>query len=106
MQITKCTSLNLDIVNLYRLGNGHSVELLNHILRMMPHGKPALITGDSNICYQMNRSNRLIQGLERNGFRQLVNEATHIRGRHIDHAYWRDHDNMWAEPVVYRYSPY
>ena len=106
MQITKFSSLNLDVVNIYRSSNGHSVELLNHILKMTPHGKPVLITGDFNICYQMNQTNRLIQGLETNGFQQLVNEATHIRGRHIDHAYWRDHNNTWADPVVDRYSPY
>ena len=73
---------------------------------MTTHGKPVLITGDFNICYQMNQTNRLIQGLETNGFQQLVNEATHIRGRHIDHAYWRDHNNTWADPAVDRYSPY
>ena len=106
MQITKFTSSNLDVVNIYRSSNGHSVELLNHILKMTPHGKPVLITGDFNICYQMNQTNRLIQGLETNGFQQLVNEATHIRGRHIDHAYWRDHNNTWADPAVDRYSPY
>jgi exonuclease III len=106
MQITKFTSSNLDVVNIYRSSNGHSVELLNHILKMTPHGKPVLITGDFNICYQMNRTNRLIQGLETNGFQQLVNEATHIRGRHIDHAYWRDRKKTWADPAVDRYSPY
>ena len=39
------------------------------------------------------------QGLPSNGFNQLVTEATHIRGGHIDRAYWRD---VWGD----RYSPY
>ena len=106
MQITKFTSSNLDVINTYRSSNGHSVELLNHLLRMLPEKRAVIITGDFNICYQMNRTNRLIQGLESNGFRQLVHEATHIRGRHIDHAYWRDSEGTWSEPAVDRYSPY
>ena len=68
--------------------------------------KPVLITGDFNICYQENNINRLIQGLETNGFKQLVRDATHIKGRHIDHVYWRDQDDIWTEPVLDRYSPY
>ena len=106
MQITKFTSTNLDVINIYRSSNGHSVELLNHIIRMLPERKAVLITGDFNICYLMNRTNRLIDGLEANGLMQLVQEATHIRGRHIDHAYWRDREGGWSEPVVDRYSPY
>ena len=106
MQITKFSSSNLDVINLYRSSNGHSVELLNHVIRLISKRKAVLITGDFNICYMENRNNRLIQGLETNGFRQLVNEATHIRGRHIDHAYWRDPDKLWSEPDVDRYSPY
>ena len=73
---------------------------------MLPDNKPVLITGDFNICYQMNKTNRLIEGLEANGFRQLVHEATHIRGRHIDHAYWRDNEGTLSEPALDRYSPY
>ena len=54
----------------------------------------------------MNRTNRLVQGLESNDFNQLVKDATHMRGRHIDHAYWRDLEKTWTEPLLERYSPY
>ena len=41
------------------------------------------------------------------GFQQLVKEATHIRGGHINHAYFRDTSSRSFEaPVVERYSPY
>ena len=106
MEITKFLSSNLDIINTYRSSNGHSVELLNNLLRMTTDKRPVLITGDLNICYKMNKTNRLIQGLEANGFKQLVKEATHIRGRLIDHAYWRDLVGTLSEPEVDRYSPY
>ena len=73
---------------------------------MLTDGKPSLITGDFNICYLINKNNRMSQGLQNNGFNQLVTEATHIKGGYIDHAYWRDQHDVWAEPVVDRYSPY
>ena len=37
-----------------------------------------------------NFNSRLIQGILDLGFKQLVHEATHIQGRHIDHAYLLD----------------
>ena len=106
MQITKFTSAKLDIINAYRSSNGHSVELLTNLIKMTSARKAVLITGDFNICYQMNTTNRLIQGMENNGFKQLVHAATQIRGRHIDHAYWKDPSDTWDEPDVDRYSPY
>ena len=84
LQITKFSSSTLDVVNTYRSANGNSVELLSNLINMTSKEKVILITGDFNICYQMNKTNRLIQGLENHGYRQLVQEATHIRGTHID----------------------
>ena len=106
MQIIKFTSSQLDLVNVYRSNNGHSVELLNYILKMIRHDKPTLITGDFNICYLKNQNNRMSQGLERNLFKQLVKEATHIQGGLIDHAYWKDTRRVWQAPAIERYSPY
>ena len=106
LQITKFSSSTFDVVNTYRSANGNSVELLSNLINMTSKEKAILITGDFNICYQENKTNRLIQGLENHGFRQLVQEATHIRGRHIDQAYWKDPTNTWSEPDVDRYSPY
>jgi exonuclease III len=83
MQITKFTSKELDVINVYRSSKGHSVELLNQLQNMMNTGKPMLITGDFNICFQTISNNRMSKGLEKIGFNQLVREATHIRGGHI-----------------------
>ena len=106
MQITKFSSKSLDVINVYRSSNGHSVELLNHLRDLLTMGKTVLITGDFNICYQTIGNNRLSKGLETNGFIQLVKEATHIRGGHIDHVYWRDVNGGWKAPHLQRYSPY
>ena len=106
MQIAKFTSSKIDLVNVYRSNNGHSVELLNHILKMIKEDKPTLITGDFNICYMKNQNNRMSKGLEGKLFKQLVKKATHIQGGHIDHAYWKDTTGVWQDPVIERYSPY
>ena len=106
MQITKFTSDELDVINVYRSSNGHSVELLSHLKDMMTKEKSLLITGDFNICFHTISNNRMSKGLDKLGFSQLVKEATHIRGGHIDHAYWRDENGVWKNPELERYSPY
>ena len=68
--------------------------------------RPTLITGDFNLCYAKNPSNSITRELQRIGFEQLVTTATHIRGGHIDHAYWRDPDSLWRRPELEIYSPY
>ena len=73
---------------------------------MIKENKATLITGDFNICYMKNPNNRMSKGLEGNLFKQLVKEATHIQGGHIDHAYWKDATEVWQDPVIERYSPY
>ena len=73
---------------------------------MIEADKPTLITGDFNICYLSNGNNRMSQGLAKSNFSQLVSEATHIQGGHIDHAYWKDINRVWNEPVVEHYTPY
>ena len=106
MQIVKFKSPQLDTINVYRSKNGHSVELLNHLLQMLTEDKPTLITGDFNICYIIHKNNRTSQGLEKESFSQLVEEATQIRGGLIDHAYWKDATGVWKRPEIERYSPY
>ena len=60
----------------------------------------------NNICTSKQPKNRLTRLLERMGFKMLMNEATHIQGGHIDHAYWLDPQGGWQSPTIERYSPY
>ena len=53
-----------------------------------------------------NTKHTLIEGLQEQGFTQLMKEATHIRGGNIDHVYWYDPDKLFEEIAVERYSPY
>ena len=104
-QIAKFKHKNLDLINIYRSQAGNSVQLLEKIKEQMEPGRITLITGDFNICFMENFSNRMIQGLLSLEFDQLVHEPNHIRGRHIDHAFFMDHSGK-LKPIVEIYSPY
>ena len=104
-QITKFKHEVLDIINVYRSQSGNSLELLEHLNKQIEAGKSTIITGDFNICFMENFSNRMVQGLLSLGFNQLVHEPTHIRGRHIDHVYFMDQSGR-IRPIIDRYSPY
>ena len=106
IQITKFNSPELDVLNVYRSSDGNSLELLNRILEMINTEKPTLITGDFNICILNHEKNRMSKGLAQNGFSQLIKEATHIRGGHIDHVYWKDEQSVWKDLNLELYSPY
>ena len=104
-QIAKFKHDVLDIINIYRSQSGNSLELLEYLKKIIEPGRTTIITGDFNICFMENFSNRMIQGLLSLGFDQLVHEPTHIRGRHIDHVYFLDPSNR-LKPIITRYSPY
>ena len=73
---------------------------------MIDINRPTLIKGDFNLCTIRDRNNSLTMKLEKLGFKQLVKEATHIEGGHIDHCYWIDKKQIWESPKLERYSPY
>ena len=104
-QITKFKHETLDILNVYRSQAGNSLELLEQLKKLIEEERITLITGDFNICFMENFNNRMIQGLLQIGFDQLVHEPTHIRGRHIDLAFFRDPSKR-LKPIIDRYSPY
>ena len=102
-QIAKFKHNVLDIINVYRSQSANSLELLDHLKKQIEPGRTTIITGDFNICFMENFTNRMIQGLLSLGFDQLVHEPTHIRGRHIDHVYILDPSNR-LKPMITRYS--
>ena len=107
MQLTKFSTTDLDVINVYRSSNGNSAELLAKIVDMMTPEKAVLVTGDFNICFMNHGGNRLSKGLrDKEELNQLMTEPTHIQGGHIDHVYWRNHLQKWKDPIIERYSPY
>ena len=104
-QITKFKHRELDIINVYRSQSGSSLDLLRELEKLIDTNRITLLTGDFNACFIENFINRMIEGLLDMGFNQLVHEPTHIRGRHIDHAYLLDPTDR-LKLVLERYSPY
>ena len=54
---------------------------------------------------QSEKNNSIERCLQGHGLKQIVKEATHIRGRMIDHIYLKNHANE-AVVDLERYSPY
>ena len=104
-QITKLTSESLDIISVYRSQEGLIDQLLNDITNNINWQKSTLICGDFNVCYNIDKSNKLIATLENLGFKQLVQEATFIKGSLIDHVYLRECGAITAVDCCL-YSPY
>ena len=57
------------------------------------------------MCYLDDRQNAVTQMLENNGFTQLVQEASHYHGGHIDHVY-TNHNTEKFRVDVKLYCPY
>ena len=106
MQITRIESNELEMIALYRSEQGNSSELLEHIKNLITPGMTTIVCGDFNICYMSNNNNKVTKWLEENEFTQVMKEATHIRGRHIDHFYIRPSNINMENASVHRYSPY
>ena len=102
--MSKYSGIRLDIIVVYRAPNGNDGSLREHLKNLIDWERITLVCGDFNMCYIDNKKNRTTTFLLNNGFKQLVNEATHIDGGHIDHVYIRAGDN--ALPAVNTYSPY
>ena len=71
---------------------------------MIDEHRTTLVCGDFNMCFIDNRKNKATSYLMKNNFKQLISEATHIDGGHIDHAYLRSKSNISVSTELY--SPY
>ena len=106
MQISKLKSANLEVITVYRSEQGNSSEMLEILKNLVNPGVATVVCGDFNICYLSNRNNKITKYLEQNGFSQLMREPTHIKGRILDHFYFKPGNNISESPSIYRYSPY
>ena len=82
-----------------------NTELANELKEIIDTSKLTLICGDFNLCYVDDRDNAVTRMLENKGFSQLVHEATHFKGGHIDHVY-SNHSLTNFQIEVTLYSPY
>ena len=82
-----CGLLNMKIVNIYR--SKGDVSLNGPLTEETMSNSPTLVVGDFNICYRESPKNPVSTLLKSNGLSQTVHKATHIKGGHIDHVYYK-----------------
>jgi hypothetical protein len=102
MQLSKFSANNHDVISVYKSKEGNEREFTSHLKSLLSVGKVTVISGDFNICLADRKMNQISSTLQTLGFKQLVNEATHIEGGHLDHIYIRGVVNADVE----LYSPY
>ena len=105
IQVSKLSSPALDVISVYRSQHGNLQQLTEHLLSMIDKSQPTLICGDFNVCLKTSSNNHLTKTLETHGFLQYVREATHIKGGHIDHVYFKQGERK-MDVNVCLYSPY
>ena len=103
IQLTKLLGKDLDVIIVYKAPSGKDAELQRHLHSMIDSNKSVLVLGDFNMCFIEKCTNQTTSFLLQNDFKQIVRQATHIDGGHIDHAYIRSTTLMVSAEV---YSPY
>ena len=106
INITKIASQDLDIIGIYRSNHGSCEKLINNLEKIINPSKTNLIIGDMNICNKKTPKNELKCFLERKSFSQIVNQATHIEGGHLDHAYILNGGNFEDIPDIQQTPKY
>ena len=99
-------SIHFEVITVYRSEEGKISVLIEHLKQMIKPGITTIVQGDFNLWYLSNDKNKITKYLENEGFRQLMHEATHMKGRIIDHLYYKPNDEHAEIPSIYRYSPY
>ena len=103
IQLTKLSGNNFDLIVAYKSPTGNDRTLQEHLQKLIEYNRSTLVCGDFNMCFIDNRNSRSTKFLLQKGFKQLVKEATHFDGGHIDHVYLRS-EGLLA--TVELYSPY
>ena len=99
-------SEKLEVIAVYRSEKGSLTELTEHLSKLITPELPTVICGDFNLCYLSQRQNKVTKFLENNESKQLVKDATHIKGRHIDHFYLKTSGKEIEKPTIMTYLPY
>ena len=103
IQLVKLAGIRCDLIAVYKAPLGNDGLLRDELQSLIDDDKSTIICGDLNLCFIDNRNCRTTKHLIEKGFRQIVKEATHINGGHIDQVYLRS-KNISAE--VELHSPY
>ena len=106
LQIMKFNLGEIKSITVYKSSNHSIVETAKTLKKFIDVKETTIITGDFNVCTVKDERNAVTKMLEELGFKQLVKDATHIQGGHIDHCYWLDKTKRWEWPQLENYTPY
>ena len=100
IQVCKYSSSDLILAVVYRSQNGNVGTLLEILSELFVEMKSFLILGDFNICNNKKPNNAVKKTLSDKGFQVLINESTQILGGHIDHAYWKNFEDLFENALL------
>ena len=109
IQITKLSSEDIDVVNIYRSPRAATADDSDLVARLgilINQAKFTILVGDFNICYRTKRGNVVIVYLESLGFKQLTTRATHSGGGVLDLVFVNKSISSKYEVDIQLYSPY
>ena len=86
-QMTKFSSNDCDIINVYRSQGADTSSFLKHLNALVQNSKECYIVGDFNINFIECKKHAISERLHLQGFEQLVLSPTHENGSLLDHAY-------------------
>ena len=104
-QIAKISVGGFTILNVYKSSIASKDALCDKLMEMIDLEEAPLIFGDFNVCGKTEKLSKIPRFLSSLGFTQLVDEATQIQGRQIDHIYIKDQKKKDVLDIE-RYSVY
>ena len=106
-QMSKISSRDLDIINIYRSKGASSADFLFHLMSAFDTTKKTMIVGDLNICGITEKNHTILVALKKFGFQQLIKYATHVEGRQIDHVFiYFPEEETELKITIHQSSPY
>ena len=107
-QMSKITSGQYTVINIYRSSNASSDRFINDLQSLLDMSHKTFIVGDFNICFLSEFDHPVIKFIISKGFKQLVSNPTQMEGRLIDHVYYcHANQDMYKERFsVGQTSPY
>ena len=104
-QLTKLTSEEVDVICVYRSDGASKLDMLNNLSNLVDDKQTTIVCGDFNLCLVDEGNRDFVLAMQKMGFEEKVQRATHIKGGHIDHVYFHG-SNSQLDLDAMLYSPY
>ena len=99
--MSKVTSKDFDVINIYRSQNANKAEFLRDLGSLAGAARPCFVIGDLNVNF-LNDPKDIITKILSCSFKQVVQSPTHIEGGLLDHIHVK---RITWEPEVHLNFP-